>query len=159
MQSATSTARSGASKGLSAAGSAADRRSVGGRGAASVAIASAKSAAGLLCVSPPVVEFHGVTPGSVYGITVRIANVSKQSLRVRIQPPTSSRFKVNFEKGGAIAPGLEVTAEIEFKCDEAKVRRGTCYITSGALHVIPGCACGCAACVACTRRLMTKLPL
>jgi hypothetical protein len=87
---------------------------------------TAKSAKGRLAVTPGSVNFEGIVAGTVYSMLVRIQNVSKQSCRVRINPAASSKFKVTLPKGGAIAPGLEVVADVEFNCTEDVVR----YVTS-----------------------------
>lgn len=123
-----STVRSGASRAASVDGGGKGvGRGAGGPSGrkpsgATTGLGPAKSTSGRLTVSPPSVEFHGIAAGSVYAINLRILNSSKQSTRVRIQPPKSSRFRVNFDKGAAVAPGLEVIAEVEFVCDEALVR-------------------------------------
>jgi hypothetical protein len=85
----------------------------------------ARSANGRLCVTPASVNFDGIVVGTTYSMLVRIQNISKQSCRVRVSPPASSKFKVTLPKGGAIAPGLEVVADVEFTCTEDLVR-GPC---------------------------------
>jgi hypothetical protein len=81
-----------------------------------------RSSKGRLSVLPSTVHFDGVAPGTVYSMKLRIQNVSKQSCRVRINQPKTARFKVTFPKGAAVAPGLEVVADVEFVCSEDLVR-------------------------------------
>ena len=114
--------RSGYSSGEPGAGAAGRTESSKAGKELSTSKEPSKSAKGRLSVTPGSVNFDGIVAGTVYSMLVRIQNVSKQSCRVRINPPASSKFKVTLPKGGAIAPGLEVIADVEFNCTEDSVR-------------------------------------
>ncbi len=121
-------ARSGSTAG--GRGDAAGLAGTGGAGAASLKATKdlstsqepARSGSGRLLVTPGCVNFQGVVAGTTYAMAVRIQNVSKASCRVRVNTPASSKFKVTLPKGGAIAPGLEVIADVEFTCTDGAVR-------------------------------------
>ena len=65
-------------------------------------------------VFPPVVEFHGVEVGTLYVITITIQNTSNTVRRVRFIPPKTRAFTLRNEPKGGLAPGLDVSADIEF---------------------------------------------
>lgn len=59
------------------------------------------------------VRFESILPGSRYVTSFALRNTTDTSQRIRIKPPKSSYFTLNYIPGGAVAPGLEVHAEIE----------------------------------------------
>ena len=65
-------------------------------------------------VFPPVVEFHGVEVGTLYVITITIQNTSNTVRRVRFIPPKTRAFTLRNEPKGGLAPGLDVSADVEF---------------------------------------------
>jgi len=65
-------------------------------------------------VFPPQIEFHDAEPNTLYVMTVFIQNVTKQAARIRFRNPKSDFFTLNYLPTAAIAPGLEVRAEVEF---------------------------------------------
>lgn len=83
---------------------------------AASATASSKPA---ISAFPPVVEFHGVEINTIYRIDVSIQNNDSKSRRIRIIPPKSQQFRCEFQPATAIAPGLDLTARVEFQTKEA----------------------------------------
>ena len=69
---------------------------------------------GAIRVYPPSVEFHGVEAGTLYCIVICIQNASQISRRVRVIPPSNPAFRVKFNPSTAVAPGIDVRAEVEF---------------------------------------------
>jgi len=72
------------------------------------------SAAAPLLVQPASVEFTGVRPGLLYLLNISIRNRSSTMCRMRIRPPATPYFKLNYTPTGALAPGLDIRAEVEF---------------------------------------------
>ena len=66
-----------------------------------------------LRVLPSSLRFNSIEPGVLYVMTFSIKNATKNAHRVRISPPRTSFFALNYIPAGVLAPGLEVRAEIE----------------------------------------------
>jgi hypothetical protein len=60
-----------------------------------------------------VIRFESVHPGTLYVKSFVLRNSTETAQRIRIQPPKRSFFNLKYLPGTAIAPGLEVHAEIE----------------------------------------------
>ena len=86
-------------------------------------------------VFPPVVEFHGVEVGTLYVITITIQNTSNSVRRVRFQPPKSKAFTLRNEPKGGLAPGLDVTADIEFFAESEQDFHDKLTVVSGKYNV------------------------
>ncbi|KAJ8600753.1 hypothetical protein CTAYLR_003950 [Chrysophaeum taylorii] len=66
-------------------------------------------------VEPAGVVFETVLPGLVYIQTISIRNTARESKRVRIEPPApKGPFVLVYQPGKALAPGLDVLAEVHF---------------------------------------------
>jgi hypothetical protein len=68
---------------------------------------------GDLVVEPGEVRFESVEPGVLYVMTFSVRNNTKVAQRIRIQPPSSGYFALNYVPTGIVAPGLDIRAEIE----------------------------------------------
>jgi hypothetical protein len=77
-------------------------------------VSASAAGAGGLSVYPPQVEFHAVQPGVLYVMTISIQNTDTHARRIRFIPPASTVFEVKHLPLPAIAPGLDVRAEVEF---------------------------------------------
>lgn len=73
-------------------------------------VASTKS----LRVFPQRVNFENVEPNTLYVLTLLIQNIAAKAERIRFRHPRSNYFTINYTATGAVAPGLEVRAEVEF---------------------------------------------
>ena len=60
-----------------------------------------------------VIRFDSIRPGARYVTSFILRNTTDTSQRIRIKPPKCPYFALNYVPGAAIAPGLEVHAEIE----------------------------------------------
>ena len=56
---------------------------------------------------------------TLYMLRINIKNVHDRAHRVKIVPPETSHFKLLYVLGEPLAPGLEVSAEVEFRAREA----------------------------------------
>ncbi|GBG28496.1 Cilia- and flagella-associated protein 65 [Hondaea fermentalgiana] len=70
--------------------------------------------AGGLRVFPPRVCFEDVQPNVLYVLTLLLQNGASKAERIRFRHPKSNYFTLNYTATGAVAPGLEVRAEVEF---------------------------------------------
>jgi hypothetical protein len=68
---------------------------------------------GELQVDPKEVRFESVEAGVLYIMTFSVRNNTKVAQRIRIQPPHSGYFALNYIPSGSVAPGLDIRAEIE----------------------------------------------
>eukprot|EP01049_Picozoa_sp_SAG25_P000345 SAG25_NODE_11_length_28117_cov_24.264901_6_plen_2767_part_00 len=57
---------------------------------------------------------------TLYMLRINVKNVHHNAHRVKIVPPETSDFKLLYVPGAPLAPGLEVSAEIEFRAREAR---------------------------------------
>ena len=55
---------------------------------------------------------------TLYMLRINIKNVHDRAHRVKIVPPETSHFKLLYVPGEPLAPGLEVSAEVEFRARE-----------------------------------------
>ena len=74
----------------------------------------------MLLVQPSEVVFSGVRPGLLYVLQLKITNKGTSMCRVRIKPLVSPNFRLNYTPTGSLAPGLDVTAEVEFQLPEGE---------------------------------------
>ena len=74
---------------------------------------SAHAAASIKLEPSDAVRFQSIQPGTRYVTSFVLRNTTDTSQRIRIKPPKSSYFTLNYLPGSATAPGLEVRAEIE----------------------------------------------
>eukprot|EP00953_Heterococcus_sp_UTEX-ZZ885_P005691 3530-Heterococcus_DN1.PRE.3 len=73
---------------------------------------------GALRVTPSELHFKDVTSGLQFVATLAVQNASTTSVkRVRIVPPQSKLFSLNYTPVLGVAPGLEVTAEVTFQLE------------------------------------------
>lgn len=68
---------------------------------------------GELQVDPKEIRFESVEAGVLYIMTFSVRNNTKVAQRIRIQPPHSGYFALNYIPSGSVAPGLDIRAEIE----------------------------------------------
>eukprot|EP01032_Pedospumella_encystans_P007939 gene7939-9469_t len=68
---------------------------------------------GELIVEPGEIRFESVEAGVLYIMTFSIRNNTKVAQRIRIQPPHTGYFALNYIPSGSVAPGLDIRAEIE----------------------------------------------
>lgn len=71
-----------------------------------------------LSLSPSKVEFLGVTTGRVYTKAVKIINVSKSSIKVRMNAPTTESFRLQADVEANLPPGLSQTIHISFYTED-----------------------------------------
>lgn len=75
-----------------------------------------------LSLSPPKVEFLGVTTGHVYTKAVKIINVSKVSIKVRMNAPTTESFRLQADVEANLPPGLSQTIHVSFYTEDTTGR-------------------------------------
>jgi hypothetical protein len=66
-----------------------------------------------LAVSPSGLVFLNCKSGLLYVMTFCIRNASSTSQRIRISPPETRHFAVNYVPCGSLAPGMDMRAEVE----------------------------------------------
>lgn len=76
--------------------------------------------AGFVQVYPQHVTFKDVEVDTLYMLRLNIKNNHNQSHRVKIVPPETNDFRLLFVPNRPLAPGLEMTAEIEFRAREGR---------------------------------------
>lgn len=59
--------------------------------------------------------FEDVRAGLLFVLTFAVQNTSGESRRIKVVPPRTPVFSVNYEPVGGLAPGLDVRAEVEFQ--------------------------------------------
>lgn len=67
-----------------------------------------------LFIYPPQVEFEGVDYDFSYLMNISIRNTSTVMKRIRISSTNTSYFRMRYDPAPALAPGLDMKAEIEF---------------------------------------------
>ena len=65
-------------------------------------------------VSPSVVHYSGYTINNDHILEVSVINISSKLHRLGILPPTTSDFRIEYEKSGSLAPGLSQKLKIIF---------------------------------------------
>ena len=68
----------------------------------------------------PALAPQDVDVDTLYMLRINIKNVHARAHRVKIVPPETSHFKLLYVPGEPLAPGLEVSAEVEFRAREAR---------------------------------------
>lgn len=66
-----------------------------------------------LRVDPGEIRFEAIEPGVLYVMSFSVRNATKAAQRIRIRAPKSGYFALNYIPTGAVAPGIDVRAEIE----------------------------------------------
>ena len=66
-----------------------------------------------LRVDPGEIRFEAIEPGVLYVMSFSVRNATKAAQRIRIRAPKSGFFALNYIPTGAVAPGIDVRAEIE----------------------------------------------
>lgn len=61
------------------------------------------------------VAFEDVRAGLLFVLTFAVQNISAETRRIRIIPPRTPVFSLNYEPVAGLAPGLDVRAEVEFQ--------------------------------------------
>lgn len=85
-------------------------------------------------IEPSKVCFEAVEPGVRYVMNISVVNKTKAAQRIRFLPPKTGNFSINYIPAGAVAPGLDVRAEVECQvADDA-----TEFFISDAITVIMG---------------------
>ena len=64
-------------------------------------------------IEPSKVYFEAVEPGVRYVMNISVVNKTKAAQRIRFLPPKTGNFAINYIPAGAVAPGLDVRAEVE----------------------------------------------
>jgi len=64
-------------------------------------------------IEPSKVFFESVEPGVRYVMNISVVNKTKAAQRIRFLPPKTGNFAINYIPAGAVAPGLDVRAEVE----------------------------------------------
>jgi len=72
----------------------------------------------ILKVSPRKVELEDISHNTLYTARLAIQNVSGKSERIRIRYPETKWFTVKYNASNAVAPGLEIVAEVQFCVQE-----------------------------------------
>eukprot|EP00968_Pinguiococcus_pyrenoidosus_P005364 scaffold343_cov245-Pinguiococcus_pyrenoidosus.AAC.32 len=62
----------------------------------------------------PAVKFVDVLPDELYVASFRVRNTGLRATRIRMKAPQSRAFTLKYTPAGAVAPGLDVAAEVEF---------------------------------------------
>lgn len=71
-----------------------------------------------LSLSPSKVEFLGVTTNKVYTKAVKIINISKTSIKVRMNAPTTESFRLQADVEANLPPGLSQTIHVSFYTED-----------------------------------------
>ena len=98
-------------------------------------VAAPSMQTGDIRVYPPAVEFQGIEAGTLYCIVLCIQNASQISRRIRIIPPANPAFRVKFNPGKAVAPGIDVRAEVEFLSNDVVDYTDVLTVVSGTARV------------------------
>lgn len=85
----------------------------------------------LLAAYPPEVTFEGVEFGPLYVMQVSIQNTSAKVQRVRVIPPSTEYFQLNYTPKGSVAPGLDITFEVEFQASQERDYHDSVHVTCG----------------------------
>lgn len=64
-------------------------------------------------VEPSKIHFESAQPGNLYVMSISVRNMTTIAQRIRLVAPKSGIFALNYIPSGAIAPGLDLRAEIE----------------------------------------------
>ncbi|CAM9283787.1 unnamed protein product [Heterosigma akashiwo] len=70
--------------------------------------------------SPAILHFDGYTLKECHTQTVSVVNISNESRRVHILPPTTPNFKIRMNKRGTLAPGMAEHLKVDFYPSEYK---------------------------------------
>ena len=70
---------------------------------------------GDLFVAPKAVAFENVEPELLYVAQLTIRNTGKGMSRLRMSVPKSPYFTLSYVPTGSVAPGLGITADVEFQ--------------------------------------------
>lgn len=73
---------------------------------------------GVFEVRPAVLNFAGFHLGNAYTQHVSIVNISGRSQRLHLLQPTTSAFRLSYNKKGAIAPGMSEQLSVRFEPTE-----------------------------------------
>lgn len=73
-----------------------------------------EGARGWFRANPSVLHFGGFEIGREYHLDVEVVNVMHESKRMQILPPTTSSFKISYDKKGYIAPGMAQPIRVTF---------------------------------------------
>lgn len=71
-----------------------------------------------LRIEPSEVIFDHVEAGVRYVMNISVRNITKSAQRIRFSSPKTAVFSINYIPAGAVAPGLDVVAEIECQLDD-----------------------------------------
>lgn len=77
-----------------------------------------------LLVDPGELVFENAVPGTVFVMTFSIRNMTKTGQRIRLSPPKTNVFALNYIPASSVAPGLDVRAEVQ------------CCLPEGSKHFI-----------------------
>ena len=65
-------------------------------------------------VFPAVAEFRDIEPNVTHILTITVVNRSDSVKHIRFKPPTTAEFTIHQIPSIAVAPGLEIAADLEF---------------------------------------------
>lgn len=68
-----------------------------------------------LIIEPAQVVFEDISPEIRYVMTIAVRNNTTTAQRIRFSTPKSSFYSINYIPSGAVAPGIDIRAEIEFQ--------------------------------------------
>lgn len=80
-------------------------------------------------VQPSLVKFETIEIGIRYVQNISVRNLTKAAQRIRFIAPKSPYFSLNYIPSGAIAPGLDVIAEVECQLPESEQYIFTDHVT------------------------------
>jgi hypothetical protein len=68
-------------------------------------------------VFPPEIFFKDIEPNQNYEVTVTVRNISKRFRRLKLTPPKTHKFNLDYDAQGAVAAGLAVKMNVSFETD------------------------------------------
>jgi hypothetical protein len=85
-------------------------------------------------IQPSIIRYESVEIGVRYVQNISVRNTTKSAQRIRFIAPKSAYFSLNYIPSGAIAPGLDVIAEVECQLPDAPGQ----YIFTDTISVVMG---------------------
>lgn len=74
----------------------------------------------MFAVSPPSVDFKDIQRSTSYVQKFNVKNTSAVPCSIRLTSPHIAQFQLRYVPGRPVAPGLTVSAEVIFSCEEEK---------------------------------------
>jgi hypothetical protein len=85
-------------------------------------------------IQPSIIRYESVEVGIRYVQNISVRNTTKSAQRIRFIAPKSPYFSLNYIPSGAIAPGLDVIAEVECQLPDTSGQ----YIFTDTITVVMG---------------------